>query len=401
MTRPARAGTGGRARSRAGCPVPRLPQLTAAVILVCALWPSPATAWGDAARHLGGRTIHTSLHASPRLARGPVLRLGSGERSRRGSAAVRRLQRGLRRAGYAPGPVDGRYGPLTAAAVERFQAAHRLVVDGIVGPMTRRVLRAAPALALGAGEASAHGSPAVARLQRLLRRAGFSPGPIDGRFGPRTEHAVVVFQRARHLPVDGIAGSITRSALQAPRRLSVPTTGPRGGGRARPSRPAPVRHPQPTPRAPRPAQAAAPAGPRLPLIWIVLGLAALGLTAVLSSYYQQPIASGAAQLRRSLSARRRGRAGSSPVPSPPALCFVIEEDNGGGFYWAIATRGGRQLARSGRCATYEEALGAAAIVHAGAGTAGLQRGAGAVPPGAPPAMRLPPGAARAPGGERR
>ena len=42
--------------------------------------------------------------------------------------------------GYAPGPIDGRYGPRTAQAVSRFQAAHGLVVDGIAGPFTLAAL---------------------------------------------------------------------------------------------------------------------------------------------------------------------------------------------------------------------------------------------------------------------
>ena len=58
------------------------------------------------------------------------------------STAVRRVQRILERRGYdlgRPG-VDGRFGPLTAAAVRRMQGRYGLAPDGIVGPKTRRVL---------------------------------------------------------------------------------------------------------------------------------------------------------------------------------------------------------------------------------------------------------------------
>jgi len=47
----------------------------------------------------------------------------------------------LRRAGLAPGAVDGIFGPVTRRAVRELQRRDGLVVDGIVGPHTWKALR--------------------------------------------------------------------------------------------------------------------------------------------------------------------------------------------------------------------------------------------------------------------
>jgi cell wall-associated NlpC family hydrolase len=69
---------------------------------------------------------------------GAVLELDSlGER-------VRWVQRRLQLHGFDPGPADGVFGPRTEAAVEAFQTARGLEVDGEVGRETRRALREEP-----------------------------------------------------------------------------------------------------------------------------------------------------------------------------------------------------------------------------------------------------------------
>lgn len=46
------------------------------------------------------------------------------------SSAVGRVQTGLSRLGYDPGPVDGKMGTRTRSAIEAYQRDHGLLVDG-------------------------------------------------------------------------------------------------------------------------------------------------------------------------------------------------------------------------------------------------------------------------------
>jgi N-acetylmuramoyl-L-alanine amidase len=55
-------------------------------------------------------------------------------------ATVKAIQTALKRHDLDPGPIDGEFGPMTAAAVKAFQLMRRLVADGEVGPKTARSL---------------------------------------------------------------------------------------------------------------------------------------------------------------------------------------------------------------------------------------------------------------------
>ncbi len=106
----------------------------------------------------------------------------------------------------APLAVDGLWGPATAAAVDRSPA------EGFGRPV---ILRRGM---LGVE---------VGQLQGLLGQAlRLSPQelPADGHFGPRTDAAVMAFQREQGLAVDGLAGPDTLAALQRVTGLSAHRT---------------------------------------------------------------------------------------------------------------------------------------------------------------------------------
>ncbi len=53
----------------------------------------------------------------------------------------------------------------------------------------------------------------VAKLQKRLAAAGFSPGSADGVFGAKTEAALKAFQEKVGIAADGIAGPQTNAKL--------------------------------------------------------------------------------------------------------------------------------------------------------------------------------------------
>ena len=73
----------------------------------------------------------------------------------------------------------------------------------------------------------------VRALQRLLRRLGKRPGPVDGLFGPLTEAGVVRFQRSAGIAADGVVGRQTARRLLAATGWSSTRLARQPGGDAR------------------------------------------------------------------------------------------------------------------------------------------------------------------------
>jgi len=173
-----------------------------AVVALAALAPSLATA----AQHLGDRALH------------------EGDRGH----DVRVLQDFLTRAGY-PTPIAGVFGPETLRNVKRFQRAHHMTVDGVVGSGTSRALRTIAARRADAQKHAAAGGGSqhlgdrtlkkgmrghdVRVLQDYLTRAGITT-PVDGVFGPGTLRNVKRFQRDHGLTDDGVVGPGTENLLR-------------------------------------------------------------------------------------------------------------------------------------------------------------------------------------------
>jgi peptidoglycan hydrolase-like protein with peptidoglycan-binding domain len=128
------------------------------------------------------------------------------------------LQTLLGQAGFSPGTIDGSFGSLTDASVREFQAAAGLGVDGLVDRETwdelNRVVDEGIDLQPDVIARLGDRGPIVIEVQGLLTQNGFSPGPVDGIFGTRTETAVRSFQSEAGLPVDGLVDAPTLDALE-------------------------------------------------------------------------------------------------------------------------------------------------------------------------------------------
>jgi DNA invertase Pin-like site-specific DNA recombinase len=156
------------------------------------------------------------------------------------SAQVLVVQRALQRRGYDLGPpgVDGRFGPLTAAAVRQIQSDHRLVVDGIVGQKTRRALRLTRHGAASTQEPSRRANqrskdvdvPAVASPQPPERLASQGANARDASVSP-TDRGTSSFDLLLAVALGGLFTLVAATMVVAWQRRK-PTTAHRSDGEA-------------------------------------------------------------------------------------------------------------------------------------------------------------------------
>ncbi|WP_406499348.1 peptidoglycan-binding protein [Streptomyces sp. NBC_00846] len=101
--------------------------------------------------------------------------------------------------------VDADYGPATAEAVKKFQAAHGLTPDGKVGKDTWPLL-------ITMIDSRTPKSEAIRAVQYLLHHAGV-PTDSSGTYTLSTMRSLKEFQASRKLPVTGIGDEDTWRAL--------------------------------------------------------------------------------------------------------------------------------------------------------------------------------------------
>lgn len=164
------------------------------------------------------------------------------------SPRVEEIQEILKKAGFSPGPVDGRMGWQTRKAIREFQETKGLKVSGKVNQETwlefnrekealvnlkkerveeplflpleekpkdikskEEILRI-----MGPQDKAKVEIPKdkTKQIQLALKNAGFDAGPIDGKIGKKTRRAIREFQKAKGLKPDGIVGSKTWQELE-------------------------------------------------------------------------------------------------------------------------------------------------------------------------------------------
>ncbi|MBG1268139.1 peptidoglycan-binding domain-containing protein [Nostoc sp. WHI] len=128
-------------------------------------------------RKLPGVGVGDGQEAPKKVVNRDKLRIGD-----RGEP-VRIVQEQLIQAGYLEGEPNGYYGPYTADAVRRFQAANFLAASGVAGPTTRAKLYSS-VNTVSKSEFN------TLEIQTRLRERGFYKGKLNGMMADDTKKAI-------------------------------------------------------------------------------------------------------------------------------------------------------------------------------------------------------------------
>jgi peptidoglycan hydrolase-like protein with peptidoglycan-binding domain len=144
---------------------------------------------------------------------------------------VEEIQVFLTKNGYDTETQDGRMGQKTRDAIKDFQESIGLKPTGYISGVTLRqiedtrrakeskelektysieVRSAFPEKSSGVASVSQW---TIKDVQAALKNAGFDPGSVDGKLGPRTQQAIKEFQRVKGLKIDGKVGPKTWAEL--------------------------------------------------------------------------------------------------------------------------------------------------------------------------------------------
>lgn len=133
--------------------------------------------------------------------------------------------------GYDTGTMDGRIGKKTRQAVKEFQESIGLKSTGYIDKRTwmavedimreseRRDLKKDYNIEVRSPYLEEIHDPeaklgvTTRNIQTALKNAGFDPGAVDGKAGPRTQQAIKEFQRTKGLKIDGKVGAQTWAEL--------------------------------------------------------------------------------------------------------------------------------------------------------------------------------------------
>ena len=125
----------------------------------------------------------------------------------------------LKKLGLYDGNIDGNYDAQTKSSIKQFQKLSGLVVDGVLGPLTKEALSKTDESNFDIDGADVDilnelkFSQEIEDAQKILLDLGLYKGEVDGINGINTKAAIKEFQKKSGLLVDGVLGPNTLNAL--------------------------------------------------------------------------------------------------------------------------------------------------------------------------------------------